>query len=77
LTSTVPTPGTFLVLTVTAEEDEVPALLALPAELAVPEAGLDPEPDVGVADDAPHAATVMAAPETRLTPSSRRADEPL
>ena len=64
-TRTVPTPGTFVALTVAAAED-VPAELAL----ELPELGLDPEPDPVVADD-PQAATVMAAPRTRLPPSSR------
>jgi len=45
-----------------------------PAEPALPELGLDPEPDAVVAE-APQAATVMAAPRSRLPPSSRCADE--
>jgi hypothetical protein len=64
-----PTPGTFVALTVVAEEEEeedVPAELAL----ELPELGLDPEPDPVVADD-PQAATVMTAPRIRLPPSSR------
>jgi hypothetical protein len=63
-----------LVLTVTAEEDEAPAA---PAE-AVPEAelGLELAPDAEVPAEAPHAATVMAAPKIMLPPSSRRAVEP-
>jgi hypothetical protein len=62
----VPTPGTFVALTVAAVVEDVPAEFVL----ELPELGLDPEPDPVVADD-PQAATVMAAPRIRLPPSSR------
>jgi hypothetical protein len=70
----VPSPDTLFALTVTAEEVEAPALLALPVLELPAAAALGEEPDEEVVADAPHAATVTAAPKIRLTPSTRRAD---
>ncbi len=83
LTSTVPTPGTFFVLTVTAEDDVAPAAPEAPAEapvdaLLAAELGLalEPDPEADVPAEAPQAATAMAAPKITPPPSSRRAVEP-
>jgi hypothetical protein len=80
LTSTVPTPDTFFVLTVTAEEDVAPAAPAeaLPAAAlgAALGAELEPDPEADVPAEEPHAATAIAAPKIMLPPSSRRAVAP-
>lgn len=76
LTSTVPTPDTFLVLTVTAEDDVAPAAPAdalLAAELGL---ALELDPEADVPAEAPQAATATAAPKITPPPSSRRAVEP-
>jgi len=66
LTRTVPTPGTLFALIVTAgAADDPPA----GAELA------EPEPEAVLLDEDPQAATVIAAPRTRLPPSSRYTGE--
>jgi hypothetical protein len=72
----VPTPGTFFVLTVTAEDDVAPAAPAealLAAELGL---ALEPDPEADVPAEAPQAATAMAAPKITPPPSSLRAVEP-